>query len=376
MFEETKNEIKLSNKDVAPLALNSIDVHCHGVGRFDFTEINELRFQEIEDILSQRHHKSILTLYLPQTHFEDFLRMMDIFAEGYHGGKYPHITGIALEGPLLASHGGTPHKGVWLPTKREWIKLSECGSKGLVYIIWSPDADFDREEFEDLDSPATNVKWLAETMLKGGVLPAPGHFTKVDPEASAQALQQVFDAVEEWGKGPTLTDHLYNDMPHNFIHAWRTKEAKQRREKELKQIDLDSWSLANLDEKVGVVPATMIRNAKRGLVKLALNFDGEHVDLEVVKRTVELVGAENLLMMTDSIESKRLAGRQLYMKDDSSLLYQDEGIVAAGSQNVSKQIRNMLKIGLSKDEISIITEQVPTELLKRRYDAVKNAPEV
>ena len=96
----------------------------------------------------------------------------------------------------------------------------------------------------------------------------------------------------------------------------------------------------------------------------------------MVKRTVELVDAENLLMMTDSIESKRLAGRKLFMKDDSSLLYQDEGIVAAGSQNVSKQIRNMLKIGLSKDQITIITEQVPTELLNRRYDAVKNTPEV
>ena len=188
------------------------------------------------------------------------------------------------------------------PTKREWIKLSECGSKGLVYIIWSPDAEFDREDSEDLDSPATSAKWLAETMLKGGVLPAPGHFTKENPEASAASLQEVFDAVAEWGQCPTLTDHLYNDMPHNFTHAWRTKEAKLRREHELKQIDLDSWTLNNLEEKVGIVPATMIRNAKKGIVKLSLNFDGEHVDLAVVKRTVELVGAENLMMMTDSIE--------------------------------------------------------------------------
>ena len=204
-------------------------------------------------------------------------------------------------------------------------------------------------------------------MLKGGVLPAPGHFTKKNPEASAAALQDVFDAVAEWGHGPTLTDHLYNDMPHNFTHAWRTKEAKERREQELEEMDLGSWSLSNLESKVGIVPATMIRNAHKGIVKLALNFDGEHVDLAVVRRTVELVGAENLMMMTDSIESKRLAGRQLVMRKGSSLLYQEEGVVAAGSQNVSKQISNMLRIGLSTDQIRLITEGVPTQLLKLRH---------
>ena len=115
MSDKTTNESGCPHMDILTLARNSIDVHCHGVGRFDFTEINEIKFQEIEDILAQRHHKSILTLYLPQTHFDDFLYMMDIFADGQRSGKYSHIAGIGLEGPLLASHGGTPHKGVWLP---------------------------------------------------------------------------------------------------------------------------------------------------------------------------------------------------------------------------------------------------------------------
>lgn len=348
------------------LAYNAIDVHCHGIGRFDFTEVMEIQLQEIEALLAKRHHQSILTLYLPKPNFDHFLELMDIFDAGKRGNQFKHISGIALEGPLLASHGGTPHKGVWVPSQRHWQLLSKCGRKGLVYVIFSPDADCNGCQNNNLDEPAPSVRWIAETLLDGGVLPAAGHFTRDNPEASAKALQDIFDAVAIWGNGPTMTDHLYNDMPHNFKHAWRSEEEKQIRDEQLKVMCLKDWNLGNIREKLGPVPATMIENALKGCVKIAMNFDGEHVDLAIVKKTVELVGAENLMMMTDSIESKRLAGRDLYMKKDSTLLYQDEGIVAAGSQGVLRQINNMVDIGLSAREIALITRSVSDEVLAKR----------
>ncbi len=125
-----------------------------------------------------------------------------------------------------------------------------------------------------------------------------------------------------------------------------------------------------MDETLGPVPATMIRNALKGVVKIALNFDGEHVDLAVSKKTVELVGAENMLMMTDSIESKRLAGRQLHTQSGSTLLYQDEGIVAAGSLGVAHQIKNMEDIGLSRDQIKMIVSLNPAYLLIKRQQYI------
>ena len=60
-------------------------------------------------------------------------------------------------------------------------------------------------------------------------------------------------------------------------------------------------------------------------------------------------------IMADSIESKVLAGRPLNMKEDSTLLYQDEGIVAAGTQGMERQVRNMRSIGLTEQEIKKIT---------------------
>src|SRR5215204_4877051 len=95
----------------------SIDFHCHGVGRFDFTEIPAIDLQEIEAILAARKQHVILTLYLPKPNFENFLNLMENFHQGKQQGKYEHIVGFGLEGPLLASHGGTPEKGVWVPTK-------------------------------------------------------------------------------------------------------------------------------------------------------------------------------------------------------------------------------------------------------------------
>lgn len=360
------------NNIIKYFASKAIDMHCHGVGRFDFTEIPDVNLQQIEEILAIKQRHSILTLYLPYVHFENFLNLMESYYEGKSSGAYKHIVGIGLEGPLLASHGGTPHKGVWNPTKREWKRLANCGEKGLVYSICSPDAYVDKCASASLDSPANSIEWITETLLEGGVLPAAGHFNKDNPIDVANRLQAVYNIVDLWGHGPTITDHMYNDMPHNFIHAWRTPAEKARREQELKQVDIESWTLDNIEEKLGAVPATIIRNAKRGIVKISQNFDGEHVDLAIVKKTVELVGAENMMMMTDSIESKRLAGRDLHLCEGSSLLYQDEGIVAAGSRGIYQQIENMLEIGLTNNEIDLITNKVPRQVLQKRNAYIKS----
>ena len=142
----------------------------------------------------------------------------------------------------------------------------------------------------------------------------------------------------------------------------RLRKAKQR-DKEIAELDLDSWNLNNLTEKLGPVPATMIANARKGIVKICQNFDGEHVDLAIVDKTIELVGTENMLMMTDSIESKYLAGRQLYKDNDSELLYQEHGLVAAGSQGIERQICNMIKLGLSKYQIKQLICDTPNKIL-------------
>lgn len=345
-------------------------MHCHGVGPYDFTDIPSIDLHAIESILAKRNHGAVLTLYLPKQNFTAFLELMNVFASGREQGAFEHIVGIGLEGPLLASHGGTPETGVWAPTKNHWQQLANCGSKGLTYVIFSPDIDLPTSNFYG-DDECPSITWITNTLLAGGVLPAPGHFVKSDPVASSERLQHIFDLVAKWGKSPTITDHLYNDMPHNFKHAWRTVEEKKQRDSDISKLQLDKWNADNLDHYLGPVPATMIRNAKKGIVKICQNFDGEHVDLAIVQKTVELVGSDNLLMMTDSIESKLLAGRDLHHENESTLLYQQDGIVAAGSQSVEQLIRNMQRIDLSNIDVLKITSENPREIFYARVHSLE-----
>jgi N-acetylglucosamine-6-phosphate deacetylase len=338
-------------------------MHCHGVSRFDFTEIPELELQTIDDVLAERGHNCVLTLYLPRKYFEGFLNLTEIFHRLKEQGKLTHIEGFALEGPLLDSYGGTPGSSIWMPDKQQWNDLAHCGKNGLIYVIMSPDA---------AQTNGLSVRQISEILLDGNVLPAPGHFTKTNPMASARALQSIFDAVEESGH-VTVTDHLFNDMPLNFKHAWRTPGEKAKRKADLEIVNPSSWNINSIEQDLGPVPATMIRNARKGITKLCQNFDGEHVDLEIVQHAVRLVGAENMMMMTDTVESKRLGGQDLVMKDGSNLLYQDKGIVAAGTTNVEQQIKNMFSIGLNTVEVEAITNVIPRSVLTKRIKRSSHA---
>jgi hypothetical protein len=190
-----------------------------------------------------------------------------------------------------------------------------------------------------------DVTWAVRALMERGVRPAFGHFLRKNPEASAGCIEACLDAAVSAGarpfRGDVVTDHLFNDMPLNFKHAWRTREAKARKAIELKELELESWSLDNLHERCGVVPAAIARAAHSGLLTACINFDDEHVAIEIAKRAVEIIGVEQIMAMTDRTDRPHLGSQRLTRRDDNSLYYQAAGIVAAGSQPLDRQIRNM-----------------------------------
>jgi N-acetylglucosamine-6-phosphate deacetylase len=82
-----------------------------------------------------------------------------------------------------------------------------------------------------------------------------------------------------------------------------------------------------------------------------MNFDGEHVDLVVATAIVDLLGADCLIGITDRVEGGILAGRRLISHNTDTLLYQHEGVVAAGSQTIDRQMQNLRSSGVSEDAI-------------------------
>jgi N-acetylglucosamine-6-phosphate deacetylase len=323
-----------------------IDFHCHGIGRFDFAEPNELVLDELETHLKIEGTSAILTLYLPRRHLHSFSSFVKDYYAGFKSGRYTNILGIGLEGPLLASFGGTPEQGCWQPTKDEWKQLSILGRFGLKYIVLSPNASV-------ATSPEypSSILEIVDILLAEGVRPALGHFGKHDPLQSARSIEVVCEHAISSGKAPLFTDHLFNDMPVNGQYYWRTGVEKRQRRFIIPALLQRDWTDENLVDVLGPVPATLIKYAKKGAVKISLNCDGDHVDIDICRRAIEFVGADNLMLMTDRIQSEILAGQRLHRHDKNSLLYQREGIVSGGTQSILRQLGNLMRAGVSSSDI-------------------------
>jgi hypothetical protein len=351
------------------------EVHCHGLGELNFTDLDQFDLLEVERLSALEQVVTIPTIYLPKPNFEPFLRLMHRFASMRDDGLLPHVAGMAIEGPMLGSFGGTPEQGVWPPTASEWEQLAACGPLGLAYMVVSPDAWLPGSHLVDaLSSQHPPLAWVVRTLVEHGVRPALGHFTRTDPTASAAAIEEVLavaavaggDVGGSGGRGTVITDHLFNDMPVNVPYAWRRPADQQRRAEELERLELASWSLDDLDRTLGPVPATLIRAAHDGAIVVCLNFDDEHVDLAVAHRAAELIGIGGLMAMTDRTDAATLGGQRLHHEPGTNLWYQEQGIVAAGSTPIDCQLRNMERVAMPEHRAWDVASFTPTRVFDRR----------
>ncbi len=344
-----------------------VEFHCHGIGNYDFSDIDNLNLELVNELAREEHVYCVPSIFLAFSKLDAFCVLMQKYAKARSNGQLSHILGISLEGPLLASFGGTPEQGSWAPTKKEWEKLARCGNLGLLYTVLSPDALLKGSYLMERMTPEhPSLLWIVNTLLEAGIRPALGHFHKASPEASAKAAQEVIDVAKNFGPKPShriITDHLFNDMPLQFRHAWRTPEARLNRKAEMAQQRPEKWTMDNLAKNLGEVPAVLMRAAHEGFLTICLNFDNEHVDLEICKHVVRLLGSKVIIGMTDRIDVNQLGGQSLQKKEHSTLWYQKKGVVAAGTSSIRGQIGNLESIGLNQEEINDIISYVPLNTL-------------
>jgi hypothetical protein len=345
-----------------------VEFHCHGIRDFDFSELDAMNLRALNTYLSFEQVACVPTIYLPHARLPRFVAFMHEYSTLVSGGELPHILGIAVEGPLLSSFGGTPSNGVWQPTRDEWHKLCLCGPLGLKYVVVSPDFAAPTSGLADKrDRRSFGLEWAITELLDHGVAPAMGHFLKSDPSASAACIAQVI-ALNTNHSSPVrlITDHLFNDMPLAFRHTWRGEFELARRRDELAAVMDVPWRLENLDQTVGAVPAALMRAASRAELTLCMNFDGEHVDLAYCRRALDLLGVDSLILMTDRTDARVLSGQQLHKIATSSLWYQDDERVAAGSTPIARQIANLRSLGLDDQAVRALTSINPRRALGLR----------
>lgn len=338
--------------------MNSFLFHFHGIGNFDFSALEPADLPAIDDEAGRRGWTILPTVYLRPDYLDRLTEVMAAFA----AGSYPSTAGFAMEGPLLGPAGGIPPQGCWYPTRQQWGRIGALGRSGLRYIVMGPDA---MDLNDELDAGFTFRDLISE-LYGNGVILAIGHFRRDDPERSARRTRQVIEFVQDsYGPSPHIltTDHLFNDMPRNFVHAWRTPESRERRDVELEDFLSREWTDDTIDDLLGVVPATIIRAARRGLLTVCLNFDGEHVDIEIQSKAARYVGASHLIAMTDNTETDMMAGEPLYDHVGSGLRWRRDGLVAAGSGGIDVQLRNLRSSGFDEDDIARMTDRNARDLL-------------
>ena len=240
-----------------------------------------------------------------------------------------------------------------VPVSRGMADVVRPGRLGLRYMVMAPDAVALDEEVGD----GLLFSDLVLDFYTNGLRLAVGHFHRGNPERSAERLDSVIDFLHSrYESSPylILTDHLYNDMPRKFTHAWRTPQERTRREQELRRVLEPDWETADLRDVLGPVPAALLEAARRRLLIPCLNFDGYHVDLDICRRTVDYLGAGNLIALTDHTEVGVMADEKLQRTEHNELWLRSDGAVAAGSLGYEQQRQNMLQIGLTGEEITTI----------------------
>ena len=344
--------------------MRDVLIHVHGVGGIDFSSMSVADLDEVENLLRKRECDVVPTVFLRREYMLEFLDVLEHYTAA-PVDRYPSIRGFAVEGPMLGSHGGVPASGCWSPSSGEWRTIAAMGDVGLQYMVIGPDAvDLD----ESVDGEFS-FRDIIDELYSHGVKLALGHFVRNDPVESARRTQAVIDYVQQtYGPCPDalITDHLFNDMPRLFVHAWRTAEECVRRTDELARFLAQPWTEDTIDEVLGPVPGTLLRAALNDQLVPALNFDGDHVDLAICQRVVKFLGAGRLLAITDHTECDTMADEDLHRREGSSLLYRRDGLVAAGSRGLSEQRRNMASIGMSAGEIDDVLQNVPSRVLEHR----------
>lgn len=335
--------------------------HVHGVGPFDFSSLYPDQLKDVDAIARERQAVFVPTIFLRPDYLETFTEVCRRWHELRCAGELTHIAGFGVEGPLLGASGGVPPAGCWMPSAEVWQAIAQLGDRGLSYIVMAPDA----LSLEDEIEPGFRFLDLVDLFREHGVRLALGHFRHDDPVRSAALTSELIEylSTSSSSRYQLVTDHLFNDMPRAFVHAWRTTEERQQRPNQLAAVLEHPWQPDTLPEILGPVPATLVQAALDDLLTPMLNFDGHHVDLQICRATIDYLGAQRVIAITDHIETLNMAGETLH-SSESGLLLRNDDVVAAGSTGLIAQMQNMRLIGLTDNEIDQLVRVNPQHALR------------
>jgi N-acetylglucosamine-6-phosphate deacetylase len=302
-----------------------VDLHCHGALGADFSEGSAVGARSAARYLHSRGTTTLLASLVTGTP-EHLVRNLKVLRTLTDEGL---IAGAHLEGPFLAPGQSGAHDPALLlqPDPGLTADLLEAAGPSLVSMT--------------LAAELPGAANLVDLLSARGIIPALGH-TAADHSIAAAFLEQaavgLADPANPTGRiRPTVT-HLFNAMPSLHHRA------------------------------PGPVSASLSA-AHAGNAVVELIADGVHLAPETVKMVFDLVGAENIALVTDSMAATGLQdghyrlGALAATVDHGVARVDGTGAIAGGTATLLDVVQSTVAAGVTLQEATTAATAVPASVL-------------
>ncbi|KRE91346.1 N-acetylglucosamine-6-phosphate deacetylase [Arthrobacter sp. Soil764] len=302
-----------------------VDVHCHGAYGSDFSEGDR---DGAERAARYLHSRGTTTLVGSLVTGEpgDLVRNLGVLRELAGLGL---IAGSHLEGPFLSGQQCGAHNPALLLDPDPDVVARMLAAAGPTLASMT------------LAAELPGASELADLLTARGIIPSLGH-TAADHTTSAAFLARAAAALDSAGNStgrnrPTVT-HLFNAMPP--LHH----------------------------RSPGPVSASLSA-AKAGKAVVELIADGVHLAPEIVKLVFDLVGAENIALVTDAMAATGLDDGRYRLGSLSVTVsggvarVDGTGAIAGGTSALLDVVRATVAAGVSLRDAVTSATAVPAAVL-------------
>lgn len=305
-----------------------VDLHCHGAAGGDFPAGNSEPARTAVEFLHRSGTTTLLASLVTASR-EDLLRGLETLRQLAEEGL---IAGIHSEGPFLshARCGAQDPRFLLEPDLHFLGELIDAAGGHLRTMTYAP----------ELPGADALVRILAEN----GVTPSLGH-TDADAHTAAASLTGAAELLHASGRGPaprpTVT-HLFNGMP-------------------------------PLHHRSPGPVAACLRLAGAGRVAVELIADGVHLDPETVRMVFELVGPENVVLVTDSMAATGLPDGHYELGPatvsvSGAVARLSDGTLAGGTATLLDVVRRTIDAGVEPAAAVLSATTVPATIIGRQQD--------
>ncbi|MGL5268802.1 MAG: N-acetylglucosamine-6-phosphate deacetylase [Spiroplasma sp.] len=304
-FKDSKTNnitvIDCQDKTIIP---GFIDIHVHGGYGYSFidekTSLKESLNGFAKAVVREGVTKFCCATVTSQKEILNyFFQQLGQYMQEKQLEKQAKVLGAYLEGPFInLKYKGAHDPKLLVAPNIDWInEWKQLSSNHLKFVAFAPECD---QEFQSKSDNFTTF------LINNNITPSLAH--------SAATFKQVKQVVSY---GLNHVTHLYNAMS-GFHHRFP-----------------------------GCVPA--ILDSKDMLAEIIC--DGVHVDLDILKLTYKIKGADNIIMVSDAISAKGCDDGQyslgplvIIKKGNIATLKNDSNAISGSVSTMIEGFKNLLKI--------------------------------